>query len=224
MNLTSKQIKTINKLEHHLFALFKDEASGHDFGHIKRVVGLTTRLLHEPADAFIALVVAYLHDVFDDKLTITSLSFDVLMTQWGIDLEDSHEQIERDIKTIGYKGGYQTPSRSLEATIVSDADLLDSMGAIGIARAFYYAGFKGLPFHDDTLMGVVATNYDDYRNLKRNAIAHFDEKLLKLKDAVVTPKAKKMADQRHQILKKFYDDFYQELHEGSIIQYFEHDK
>lgn len=213
MQLTKTQIQTLNTVEVNIKSLFKNDFTGHDYDHIKRVVNLTTRLLVEEANHFVTLMIAYFHDVFDDKLIVNTeySTLNDYVVAWQLDLDGFDAEIAEGIKSIGFKGGFVKVEKSLEATIVSDADYLDSMGAIGIGRAFYYAGSKGLPFHDSDLEGLVATDYDSYRNLQRNAIAHFDEKLLKLKNYIVTPKGRELAERRHQVLQEFYKEFYDEL-------------
>lgn len=196
--------------------LLKSDKTGHSYDHIKRVVGLTTRLLVDEACEYTALMIAYLHEIFDDKLLLPYDNLDEIYETWGLVKTDHFSEIEKGIKSIGFKGGFEVSEKSLEAQIVSDADLLDAMGAIGIGRAFYYAGSKGQPFHDYELEGVVATDYLSYRSKNKNVMGHFDEKLLRLKDFIVTEKGKQMAQKRHKMLQLFYDTFYEELKEGDV--------
>lgn len=209
-SLSRAQIQTLEAVDRNIKDLFSSDASGHDYDHIKRVVNLTARLLVDKANPFVALMIAYMHDVFDDKLSFENRCLSQYIEQWKLDLAGFETEIEEGILSIGFKNGRKIV-RSLEARIVSDADLIDAMGAVGIARAFYYAGFKGLPFHNKDLEGIVADDYHEYRNLKRNAIAHFDEKLLKLIDYVETDKAKVIARERHDVLVAFYNQFMREI-------------
>lgn len=208
--LSKSQIQTLEVVDRNIKDLFSSDASGHDYDHIKRVVNLTARLLVDKANPFVTFMIAYMHDVFDDKMSFELTSLNQYVEGWGIDLEGYDNLIEEGISSIGFKNG-RVIERSLEASIVSDADFIDAMGAVGIARAFYYAGYKGLPFHDKELEGLKAENYDEYRNLKRNAIAHFDEKLLKLIDFVVTEKGREIAVKRHEIMVSFYNQFMSEV-------------
>lgn len=210
-HLTNKQTSTLKNLEHYIQDFFKEDKTGHDFGHIKRVVDLTARLLVDKANPFVCLVAAYCHDLFDDKLEMPFKSIEELEEISGLDFEGQNMRIQKVIDELGYKGGFDDVSRSLNAQIVYEADLLDASGAIGIGRAFYYAGSKGHIFHDPSLEGVQASNYDEYRSLSRNVIAHFDEKLLKLKDEMKTDKAKKIANQRHELLVMFVKAFKEEV-------------
>ncbi len=209
--LTSKQINTLNRIDDNIKLMFKSDATGHDYDHMKRVVNLTARLLVDKSDPFVAYCIAYFHDVFDDKLDNAFASLEALVKAWDLDLEGKDQRIKEDIFSLGYKGGFIKTEKSLEAQIVYEADLLDAMGAVGIARAFYYAGFKGLPFHDNDLEGQVATNLEEYRHLKRNAIAHFEEKLLRLNKEFITPKGQEIAKERHKRLQDFYNAFYEEI-------------
>ena len=211
--LDFKEKQTLNRLHDHVSFFFKDDASGHDFEHIKRVVKLTTRfLLNE--NHFVALSIAYMHDLFDDKLNKVEnidQAFNQLLHEWELDLLGFEKEILAGIKSIGFKGGFNKVPQSPEASLVSDCDYLDAMGAIGIARTFYYAGSRGHPIYNAKLKDVEITNEEDYRNKERNAIAHFDEKLFKLKDLIKNPKAKKLAEKRHTIMKEFYKEFMEEV-------------
>lgn len=218
MMLTQKQTEKIKEVDRYIQERFSADKSGHDYEHIKRVVGITARFA-ERENAYRTLLVAYFHDLLDDKLFDVAddrVYFAEVWNHLGLET-DLMDDVYRDIKSIGYKGGYIQFERSEYAQIVSDADYLDAMGAVGIARTFYYAGFKGLPFHKTELEGLIASDYQTYRNQERNAIAHFDEKLLKLESLIVTEAGKKMAHERHQIMERFYHEFYEEIHEADSI-------
>ena len=212
--LDSKQQQTINELHDHVKNFLKEDTTGHDFEHIKRVVKLTTRFLTSE-NHFVALSIAYMHDLFDDKINKVDnidVEFNKLIkNKWNLDLADSHQAILQGIKSIGFKGGFNKATQSKEASLVSDADYLDAMGAIGIARTFYYAGSKGHPLYKEELKNIEIHNEEDYRNKERNAIAHFDEKLFKLKDLIKNPQAKILAEKRHAYLIEFYNGFMDEI-------------
>ena len=211
--LDFKQEETIHKIHDHVESFFKSDFTGHDFEHIKRVVNLTRRFLMEENN-FVALCIAYMHDLFDDKLNKVKdidQAFMQLITEWNLDLLGYHDDILEGIKSIGFKGGFNQVKQSQEASLVQDADYLDAMGAIGIARTFYYAGSKGHPLYNPELKDVKIESEEDYRSLERNAIVHFDEKLLKLKDLIKHPKAQALAKERHQILLDFYQQFMKEI-------------
>ncbi|CAM3560721.1 HD domain-containing protein [Erysipelothrix urinaevulpis] len=211
--LTSKENKCIQIVRHYVESVFIDDETGHDYEHIKRVVTLTTRFITNE-DAFVAIMIAYMHDLFDDKLNkVDSIeeAFASMVKKEGLDLLGKDKEILKGIMSIGFRGGFNTVKQSPEAVLVSDADYLDAMGAIGIARCFYYAGTKGHPIYDAQLDSVVIDNEQAYRNEKRNAIRHFDEKLLKLKDRIQTPSAQEMANDRHQFLLEYYQRFWDEV-------------
>ena len=209
--LTDKQSQNLEIVEKEVMQLFKSDTSGHSYDHIKRVVDLTARLVVEGADLYTTMMIAYLHDILDEKLDFGYDNLEDVYLEFGLEMDETFKDIEHGVLSIGYKGGYTVMEKSLEAQIVSDADMLDAMGAIGIGRAFYYAGSKGQPFHDSGLEGVVSDDIESYRNRKRNVIAHFDEKLLKLKGLIVTPKAKIIAVGRHEFLRKLYEQYMDEL-------------
>ena len=212
MQLSSSQIKTLEIVDTNIKTMFSKDYTGHDYDHIRRVVNLTTRLLVDKANPFVTYMIAYFHDVFDEKVEINEFKdLQSIVELWNLDLEGFDKEIEAGIQSIGFKGGFIEHDKSLEAIIVSDADYLDSMGAIGIARTFYYAGSKGLPFHNKDLEGVYAKDYEDYRKLDRNTITHFEEKLLRLKDYVATEKGKVIAHERHGLLLEFYHQFLKEV-------------
>lgn len=211
--LDFKEKQKLKEIHDHVASFFKDDKTGHDFEHIKRVVKLTTRFLSNE-NHFVALSIAYMHDLFDDKINqVTNLeqAFQDLLKKWKLDLLGYEKEILAGIQSIGFKGGFKTTHQSQEASLVSDADYLDAMGAIGIARSFYYAGSKGHPLYKEDLKDVVIENEADYRNKERNAIAHFDEKLFLLKDRIKNPQAKKLAEKRHTMMKEFYDEFMSEV-------------
>lgn len=211
--LSTKQRNQIQNLEAFIESYYQDDKTAHDLGHIKRVVDTATRLITNE-DIFETAVIAYLHEIFDAKLSPIEQSLEsflVFLKNQEIDLLGREEKIFTDICSIGFKGGFNTQKKSPEAILVSDADYLDAMGVIGIARAFYYAGAKGLPFHDYQLEPPLINDEKSYRTEISNVIDHFDVKLFKLKDLIVSEKAKKIAEQRHLELVSFYQQFLSDI-------------
>lgn len=211
-------INNIEQLEQYIKTKYQNEASGHDWFHIYRVTYLALNLAQPQDDCDYIKLLALLHEELDDKLNP-----DDALQQLKNILADHHiesslySRLIKDIQSIGFKGGFHQVDRTREAMIVSDADLLDAMGAIGIARTFQYNGqVKHAPFYDPALAKVELNNYADYRQKKRNAIAHFDEKLLRLKDLIVTDKGQKLANKRHQRMVQFVEDFFSELAESGV--------
>ncbi|RTR35881.1 HD domain-containing protein [Robertmurraya yapensis] len=167
----------------------------------------------EKADLFICEMAALLHDIADEKLNASEVEGLKKVTNWleSIGVEQSViEKIIAIISTISFKGGGQPALTSLEAKVVQDADRLDALGAIGIARTFAYAGSKGDLIHDPAIKPRESMTKEEYRNGKSTAINHFYEKLLKLKDRINTDYAKKIAEERHQFMEEYLRVFFSE--------------
>ena len=215
LKLSQKQ--TLNQLELVIQSQFSDELTGHDFAHIKRVVNLTTRFVSNEINEFVALSIAYLHDVFDDKINKVDNLEKALLDYFDkhkLNFEGFEDEIILGVSQIGYKGGFGVKDKIPEATLVSDADYLDAIGAIGIARTFYYAGSKNTPlFIPNTPTGSI-NSLDEYRKESAHALAHFDDKLLKLNDLIVSKKARELAQRRHKMLQLFYKEFMLEMDES----------
>jgi uncharacterized protein len=124
--------------------------------------------------------------------------------------QENKDHILQIISMISFKGGQKSNLHSFEAKIVQDADRLDAIGAIGIARVFAYGGKKGQPIYDPRLSIRDEMTIDDYRNGKSSSIHHFYEKLLKLQELMHTETAKQMAHERHEFMKVFLHQFYNE--------------
>lgn len=212
-----RQLRVLKLIDRTIYDKYHQEHSGHDYWHIKRVVNLTQYIMPESADPYVAVLIAYLHEEFDDKLHDSTAEEPIVLRQVSDQFAEVKDLVYDGIKQIGYKGGFNTPQRFAESQVVSDADVLDAMGALGIGRAFYYAGARSIPFFDPDLEGILPENLEEYRNLPRNSVTHFAEKLLKLKDTIVTEKAKPIAEKRHQILLDFYESFYHELQQAKIL-------
>lgn len=120
------------------------------------------------------------------------------------------------IRNVSFKGaGVETAQKSLEGKIVQDADRLDAMGAIGLARVFAYGGSAGHPYYDPVIKPQRIKTFAQYKNHKKTTINHFYEKLLLLKDRMNTPQAKKIAKQRHKVLESYLKEFFAEV-EGRV--------
>ncbi|WP_283679369.1 HD domain-containing protein [Lentilactobacillus sp. Marseille-Q4993] len=190
------------------------ETSGHDYTHIKRVVRLSERLLEgEQADEELVLVAAYLHDVSDDKVTTDPAKKRQAMKDKLTELGYSDEfttKVFEIIDNMSFSANLQGKHHlSIEGQIVQDADRLDAIGAIGIARTFYFGGHFGEIMYDPRIMPRQEMDKSEYR--KRNTVVnHFYEKLLKLKDQMNTETAKKIAANRQQVMLAFLDEFYDE--------------
>lgn len=192
------------------------EGSGHDWWHIFRVWTLARKIaVEEKAQLEIVELGALLHDIADWKFHDGDDSIGPAMAREFLnshnvdpDLSDSVVEI---ISTVSYKGaGVATPMKTLEGKIVQDADRLDAIGALGIARTFAYGGYKNrLIYHPDE-KPVLHESYEDYKKNEGHTINHFYEKLLLLKERMNTNTGKKIAEGRHQFMQSYLDQFYSE--------------
>ena len=190
--------------------------AGHDWFHIERVYKNALHLLKtEQADEQVVLLGALLHDIADSKFhegdeTIgPKKAYDFMST---IEIpEDVKKHVVQIIENISFKGGnFEKNFRSKELEIVQDADRLDALGAIGIARTFNYGGFKNHPLYDPAIKPNLQMSKDEYKKHQGTTINHFYEKLLLLKDLMNTETGKKMALKRHQYMEGFLEQFYAE--------------
>jgi uncharacterized protein len=192
------------------------ESSGHDWWHIHRVSRLAVEIgKHEGADLFIVRLAALLHDVDDYKLVGESDSEEPRRArEWLEQLHLSQELIDhitRIIREMSFKGArVSTPMSTKEGMVVQDADRLDAIGAIGIARAFAYGGARGRLIHDPAVKPVQHASFEDYKSNSGPTINHFYEKLLLLKDLMNTQAGKQIAAARHRFMQQFLDHFLKE--------------
>ncbi|MBM6619342.1 HD domain-containing protein [Bacillus suaedaesalsae] len=208
MNRVIEQTKQFVKNE------LQNEATGHDWWHIVRVHNMARAIAEtEQANGFIVEMAALLHDIADEKLNPT----EEIGLQRVRDWLDQYEILESDrhhiltiIKNMSFKGGNKEPLTSIEGMIVQDADRLDAIGAIGIARTFAYGGAKGDVMHDPDLAVREKMSKEEYRTGKSTPINHFYEKLLKLKDLMNTDTGKQLAEERHQFMVQYLQQFMKE--------------
>lgn len=189
-------------------------ADGHDWPHVERVTALAVELAHrEGADPYICELAALLHDVPDEKLNESLEAGMAKLNAW-LDLQPLEpgvkEAVVSIIRTISFAGGDRAPVSSLEAQVVQDADRLDALGAIGIARTFAFAGARGREMYDPSLPPRESMTREEYRNGRSTTINHFYEKLFKLKDRMNTAVGKELAQQRHDFMVQFVERFKQE--------------
>jgi len=194
------------------------DSSGHDWWHIYRATELAKRIGQaEGADLFVCELAALLHDIADEKLN-PSAGTGLAKVQTWLEVhwvaEPYRSHVLEIIRTISFKGGHNPPVRTLEARVVQDADRLDAIGAVGIARVFAYAGWKGHLVHDPDQAPRPELTPETYRNGPNTAINHFYEKLLKLKDLMNTETARQLAAERHRFMEQYLAQFYREW-EGS---------
>ena len=190
------------------------DSSGHDWWHIFRVTNTARQLAQlENADLFVCELAALLHDIADEKLNPSKDAGLQKVENWLLQNEvpaAETAQVMEIISTMSYNGGHNKPMQTLEGKIVQDADRLDALGALGIARTFAYAGHKGHLMHNPELAVRSEMTKEEYRNSESTAINHFYEKLLKLKGLMNTKAGKQMAAERHKFMEDFLAQFYQE--------------
>jgi uncharacterized protein len=194
----------------------QDGEKGHDWWHVERV-WRTSRLIAEtePANEFVVELAALLHDIADSKFhagdeDIGPQKAEAFLQSLGVQ-SSVVEHVVNIIRHISFKGGNNLPGfTSPELQVVQDADRLDAMGAIGIARAFHYGGFKNrLLYHPDIRPNLNMTK-EEYKKSDAPTINHFYEKLLLLKDRMNTPTGKGLAIKRHKFMEKFLEEFLEE--------------
>jgi uncharacterized protein len=192
------------------------DSSGHDWWHIYRVWSIAKKIAQkENADQVLVELAALLHDIADWKFNDGDESAGPEQAAYWLNTNDAEPELIDSvceiISTLSYKGAnVATPMRTIEGKIVQDADRLDAIGAVGIARTFAYGGNKNrLIYHPDEIP-VMHESFEHYKSNKGHTINHFHEKLLLLKDRMNTQSAKKIAKQRHLFMKKYLDRFYKE--------------
>jgi uncharacterized protein len=192
------------------------EGSGHDWWHIYRVWNLAKNIANqEKANLKIVELSALLHDIADWKFHDGDDSIGPKMAEQFL----LKNQVERGvidpvieiIATISYKGaGVATPMKTLEGKVVQDADRLDAIGAMGIARTFAYGGHKNrLMYHPDE-PPVMHQSFEEYKKNTGHTINHFHEKLLLLKDRMNTTSGKNLAEGRHHYMQMYLEQFHKE--------------
>lgn len=206
----------LKKTEEFVRKQMESESSGHDWWHIYRVWKTAIHIgKDEKADLFTVQLAALLHDIADHKFHGGDLTVGPRVAGEWLEGLNADKQVIANvceiIKDISFKGaGVETPMRTPEGMVVQDADRLDAIGAIGIARAFAYGGYKGLEIYNPDIKPADHETFEQYKNNKGPSINHFYEKLLLLKDLMNTATAKKMAEERHRFMEHYLDRFYKE--------------
>ncbi|GAB3293450.1 HD domain-containing protein [Hymenobacter tenuis] len=196
---------------------FLHEGSGHDWEHIRRVwqVARSLALQTPQADLLVTELGALLHDVADWKFHGGDEEAGPRAARQWLESQQAPEKViqrvEAIIREISFKGlGVATPMSTLEGELVQDADRLDAIGAIGVARAFAYGGHKGRPLHDPTVPPLQHASFESYKQNTAPTINHFYEKLLHLRERLNTPAALRVAEERHAFMELFLTQFLRE--------------
>jgi len=194
---------------------------GHDWFHILRVWNNAKLIAkNENVDLFIVELGALLHDIADSKFNNGDETVGPKVAREFLEKENVPNEIimhiEKIISNISFKGGnFEQNFTSPELLVLQDADRLDAIGAVGIARCFNYGGFKNRPLYNPEITPKLNQTKEEYKNSNALTINHFYEKLLLLKDGMNTKTGKKIAEERHQYMETFLQQFYNEW-EGKL--------
>ena len=212
--MTSDQIiqKTVEFVKHTLH----DAEGGHDWWPVYRVWKTAMHIASkEKADMLVVELGALLHDIADSKFhhgneEIGPAKARTFLQALGVE-EMIINHVVNIIANISFKGGkVQQQFKSPELDVIQDADRLDALGAIGIARTFNYGGHKGRAIYDPGIKPNLQLTKEEYKNSTAPTLNHFYEKLLLLKDLMNTETGKQMAEKRHEFMVAYLDQFYNE--------------
>jgi|TARA_R110000868_G_scaffold178500_2_gene418206 uncharacterized protein len=195
----------------------KGAEGGHDWFHIQRVFKNTLLIAKdEKVDVLVVSLGALLHDIADAKFnggdeTVGPKMAMEFLTSLEVD-EKIVDHVVKIIENISYKSSLDSKKlfTSQELQVVQDADRLDAVGAIGIARAFNYGGYKNRELYNPEIAPNLQMTKEEYKKSKAPTINHFYEKLLLLKDKMNTDSGKKLAEKRHQFMLEYLKQFYEE--------------
>lgn len=200
---------------------FDKEGSGHDWWHMYRVWQLAKHIAkdEEKVDLEVVELAALLHDVADHKFhggdfEAGPKTARKWLTSIGVS-DDTVTHVEDIVRNVSFKGALVKPTlHTLEGRIVYDADKLDAIGAIGIARVFAFSGSRGIPIHTPGVKPFTQSKSKDALVYNSSSVNHFHEKLLLLKDRMYTKTGKELAESRHKYMENFLKEFHKEW-EGS---------
>ncbi len=205
----------IQQTAEHVKEKMSGEGTGHDWFHVYRVWKTAKHIgTAEDADMFIVEMVALLHDLDDHKITgehsDEKKNAKAWMAEQGVEPE-TQERILEAIRNLSFTDNIgKRKELSMEGKVVQDADRLDAIGAIGIARCFAYGGKAGRPLYDPDRPPQKELSVEQYKKGTGCTLNHFYEKLLMLKDLMNTDAGKKMAEHRHRFMEQYLEEFYKE--------------
>ncbi len=204
--------KTVNFVQ----ATLTEAEAGHDWWHTYRVWQNTLQIAQqEKVDELVVELAALLHDIADAKFhggdeEIGPRTAQQFLESQQID-KSVVEHVTNIVRHISFKGGnFEQGFHSPELAVVQDADRLDALGAIGIARTFHYGGFRNRLLYDPDVPPNLSMSKEEYKSSKSPTINHFYEKLLLLKDRMNTETGKQLAEERHRFMEHFLAQFYRE--------------
>lgn len=195
----------------------KDHDSGHGWSHIERVVRLALHILdcEGRGNRLIVELGALMHDVGDHKFATHDGPAEIRRLLDGLGIRRNViEEVVNINENISFSKGKKPAPGSIELQIVQDADRLDAMGAVGIARAFNYGGFKGNDIYDPHVRITDPPLLSGTSSNSVSTVHHFYDKLLLLRDLMNTPTGRKLADERHDYMVRYLDQFFREWNAG----------
>ncbi len=215
--MDKKQEEIIRRTAEYVRSLLEGESSGHDWWHVYRVWKMSLRIAEEEGgvDLFVVQLAALLHDIADWKFhggddTVGPKLAKEWLEKLNVD-EEVISHVCEIIENLSFKGaGVRTKMQTKEGMIVQDADRLDALGAIGIARCFATGGKMGNVLHDPEAKPRYHRTFEEYKRSRSTSINHFYEKLLLLKDMMNTETARRIAEDRHRFMEKFLERFFDE--------------
>ncbi|MEI4768255.1 HD domain-containing protein [Psychrobacillus sp. FJAT-51614] len=211
-------MNTIEKCEQLVKEVYKHFDASHDFQHIERVRKNALEILetYKHADKDIVELAVLLHDVSDPKYANDMEKSEETRIISLLHLPDEKvKHIKAVIRSISFNGGNEEEPNTIEAKIVRDADRLDAIGAVGIARTFTYGGAKGRKLYDSSETPRSNMSVEEYRLKETASVTHFYEKLLLLADGMLTEKGKELAQERHAFMESFLHNLRKET--GELI-------
>ena len=231
-SISSEEQQIINKAKEYIKEIFKDDSSGHDIDHSLRVyknaMEITNNIEKTNSEVklnkFIILLAAILHDVDDYKIKnydkenpYKNLLNFIEKNNVKVDIE----LIKEIISDVSFKAGETKKPKTIEGQIVQDADRLDAIGAIGIARAFAFGGSRNRKIYDNNIEDLYKRNFETfnmdnvsfekYKNDKKDTVTHFYEKLLKLENMMNIEQAKIIAQKRTEFMKAYLNELFSEI-------------
>ena len=220
--MTQQKQQIIEVTKNFVRKTLKEAEGGHDWFHIQRVLNNTKKIASgEDVDLFTVELGALLHDIADSKFHNGDETLGPRVAREFLEKQEVEESViehvENIIKSISFKGGNEAQTfSSPELEVVQDADRLDALGAIGIARTFNYGGFKGRPLYDPSIAPNLNMTKEEYKASSAPTVNHFYEKLFLLKDRMNTSTGKKLAEKRHQFMEDFLEQFYEEWGKNEV--------
>lgn len=210
------QSEVVQRTADHVRASLAGDSSGHDWWHIRRVWQNAVHIgRREGAELYVVELATLVHDIADWKFHGGDESIGPRRAaEWlsSLDVPPATIELVREIVAeVSFKGSLvATPASTLEGQVVQDADRLDAIGAIGIARAFAYGGHAGRAMYDPQIAPEEHASFEAYKKNSGPTINHFHEKLLLLKDRMNTPTGRRLAAARHQFMVEFLNRFHAE--------------